>query len=315
VIAAYQACGFVGRAVTSALAQTLPPVEVIVCDDGSTDDIEGALEPYLDRIVFLRLEHRGEAAAKNAGIRAASGDFVSILDADNAYEPERNEALAELAIARPDLDVLTTDCYLEVDGRVIKRGAENWPFQATDQRRGLLRRSFIFPDSAIRRTRLLEVGGYHDMPRTVDWDLMLRLVFSGSRAGLVDRPLVRYGLREDSESHADAVLQKRAEVNTLEKAARTLDLTEDEREVLARSLEKRRRDARLEEVRAAVRERAPEARRKALGIATARGYGLPTRVKTVISAAAPGAARRRLLAREQRQWFAAGTVIPRQRVR
>ena len=311
VIAAYQAADLVGRAVESALRQTVPPLQVIVCNDGSTDNIEGALESYRDRIELLDLEHRGEAAAKNSGIEAASGDFVSILDADNAYEPERNEALAELARTRPDLDVMTTDSYLEVDGRVIKRGGENWPFQAGDQRRGLLKRSFIFPDAAIRRARLLEVGGYDDMRGTLDWDLMLRLVFSGSRVGQVDRPLVRYMLREDSESHACAALQKRAEVSTLEKAGRTLDLTEEEREVLARSLAKRRREARLEEARAALREGRPGARRKSLGVATARGYGLATRIKTACSAAAPGTARRRLLARERKQWFAAGTVIPR----
>jgi glycosyltransferase involved in cell wall biosynthesis len=96
-IAAYQAADVVGEAIESALAQTVPPHEVVVCDDGSTDDLDRALEPYRDRIVLLRQRNRGEAAAKNAAARAASGDFVAILDADDVYLPERLEALGRLA--------------------------------------------------------------------------------------------------------------------------------------------------------------------------------------------------------------------------
>lgn len=114
-IAAYQAAGTVGQAVASALAQTLPPVDVAVCDDGSTDEIDAALAPYRDRIVLVRQENRGEAAAKNAAARATSGEFVAFLDADDLYYPERLAALGELAAARPDLDVLTTNADLEVD--------------------------------------------------------------------------------------------------------------------------------------------------------------------------------------------------------
>src|SRR5712692_3660025 len=121
IIAAYQAAATIGEAVDSALGQTLTPLEVIVCDDGSTDDIERALAPYRDRIVLLRKENGGEASAKNAAARAASGVFVAILDADDAYLPERLEALGELAAARPDLDILSSDAYLELDGQVVRR--------------------------------------------------------------------------------------------------------------------------------------------------------------------------------------------------
>src|SRR2546422_6867419 len=93
VIPAYQAAGFIGDAIESVLAQTLAPIEVIVCDDGSTDDLEGALARYRNSITLLRKENGGEASAKNAGARAASGDFVAVLDADDVYFPERLEAL------------------------------------------------------------------------------------------------------------------------------------------------------------------------------------------------------------------------------
>src|SRR5204862_4643563 len=157
-IAAYEAARTVAQAVESALSQTLPPLEVIVCDDGSTDDTEGVLSPYDDRIVFLRKENGGEASAKNACLRAASGDFVAILDADDVYFPERLEALGELAAARPALDILTTDAFLELDGVRGRRVYEGgWAFEVDDQRRAILQRNFVFGLAAVRRERLLEV--------------------------------------------------------------------------------------------------------------------------------------------------------------
>src|SRR5215216_4245244 len=85
IIAAYQACAYISDAIESVFAQTLRPIELIVCDDGSTDDLEGALAPRRESITLLRKENGGEASAKNAAARAASGDFIAILDADDVY--------------------------------------------------------------------------------------------------------------------------------------------------------------------------------------------------------------------------------------
>jgi hypothetical protein len=102
VVAAYQVADVIGEALESALAQTLSPLEVIVCDDGSTDNLERALQPYRERIVVARKDNGGESSAKNTAARLASGDFIAILDADDRYLPRRLEALAELACRRPD---------------------------------------------------------------------------------------------------------------------------------------------------------------------------------------------------------------------
>src|SRR5437764_13080186 len=82
-IAAYQVADTIGAALESALAQTVPPHEVVVCDDGSTDDLEGARAPYRDRIVLVRQENGGEASAKDAAARPAPGGLVAILGADD----------------------------------------------------------------------------------------------------------------------------------------------------------------------------------------------------------------------------------------
>ena len=61
----------IGEALDSIRSQTVRPLEVVVCDDGSTDDLEHALAPYQDEIVFLQKENGGEASAKNAGAAVA----------------------------------------------------------------------------------------------------------------------------------------------------------------------------------------------------------------------------------------------------
>src|SRR5437764_1122040 len=192
IIAAYQVADVIGEALESAFTQTVPPVEVVVCDDGSTDDLAAALRPYRDRIALVHNEtNRGEAAAKNAAARAASAEFVAILDADDIYLPDRLEALGELATARPDLDILTSDAYLELNGVRIRRCyGPDWTFEVRDQRRAILERNFIFGLAAVRRDRMLAAGGFDEQIRwTTDWGLWIRLILEGSKAGAVDEPL------------------------------------------------------------------------------------------------------------------------------
>lgn len=112
VIPAYRAAAFVGRAVDSVLAQRPPPAEVIVVDDASPDDIHAALAHHVcaGRVRLLRLSHnQGVAVARNAGIRAAGGDVIAFLDADDVWLPGHlSQALAVLG-AHPDVDVVLQD--------------------------------------------------------------------------------------------------------------------------------------------------------------------------------------------------------------
>jgi GT2 family glycosyltransferase len=295
VIAAYQSAKTIREAVESALEQTLPPHEVIVCDDGSTDGTERVLDPYRDRIVYVRKENGGEASAKNVAARAASGEFVVILDADDVFLPERLEALAELARVRPDLDILTTDAYLEIDGEVIERCySGGMRFISKDQRCGILASNFVFGLAAVRRERLLAVGGFDEAIRwTTDWDCWIRMILDGSRVGLVDEPLARYRLHAASlSSQREHLIAGRLE--TLGKAVRRNDLSSEERQVVRRAIAGNRRMLALARARSALLEKRPEARRLSLAVAAGPGVGLRTRLKALFAATAPVAAGRRL---------------------
>jgi hypothetical protein len=301
VIAAYEAAATIREAVESALAQSTPPLEVIVCDDGSTDDPAGAVADYRAQLTFLRQANAGEGAAKNRGAEAASGDFVVFLDADDVFLPERLEALGELAQARPDLDLLTTDAYLEVDGEVVRRCYDDtWTFAADDQRTEILERNFVFGLAAVRRGRFSSIGGFDESFRyAADWDLWCRLILDGSRAGLVAEPLARYRLHPTSLSGSrPRLLQGRCLV--LEKALRRTDLSEAERGVAAASLARARRASRLADAREALHTRSPEARRLAIRVARTRSMPLAARVKALAAAAAPAFASRRLDREDER---------------
>lgn len=298
LIAVHQGADCIAEALESALGQTLAPLEVVVCDDGSTDDLDAALEPFVHEIVLLRQENRGEAAAKNAAARAAHGEFVVILDADDLFAPTRLEALAQLAIERPDLDVLTTNAVLEVDGEVVRRCyTAGLPFEVVDQRHAILERNFIFGLAAVRRTLLLDAGGFDERIRyATDWDLWIRLILGGAAVGLVDAPLARYRLRRTSLSAQRALLMA-GRVQVLHKAAERDDLSVAERRVVERSLAVGRRDLALAQAREALLEGRSDARRRALAVALGRGQSARSRIKAAATALAPGVARRRLAPR------------------
>jgi glycosyltransferase involved in cell wall biosynthesis len=309
VIATHQVATLVPAALKSALEQTRAPHEVVVCDDGSTDDIEGAVEPFRDAILFFRKEHGGEASAKNAAAAAASGDFVVILDADDIFFPERLEAIAAAAAARPDLDVITTDAYLEVDGTIVRRCYNrNWRFEVENQRRELLRRNFVFGLAAVRREVLLRHGGFDEsILWTTDWDCWLRLSLSGSLIGCIDEPLALYRLREGSLSARREEIT-RGKIATLEKALARNGLTHEERRIAKASTAAYRRELDLLTTRHGIAIGDPDARRRARALALSRGVPLRARLDAGSMALAPARAARRIRREDETSWIGAGGI-------
>jgi glycosyltransferase involved in cell wall biosynthesis len=247
LIPTYDSTATLPDAVASALSQTEPALEVIVCDDGSTEDVAEALSAQAGQVRLLRKPNGGGASALNHAARAALGDFLAILDADDVYDPRRIEALGSLAAERPDLDIITTDAYLEVQGARVGTFNHSTPFVVDDQRAGILLSCFVGGWPAVRRSRVLALGGWDESLRIAyDWDCWLRLIFDGAAAGLVDEPLMSYRIGGSLTSNRLASLAERIEV--LERARSHPSLTPGERRLLAASVSWQRSRLRREAV-------------------------------------------------------------------
>jgi hypothetical protein len=286
VITAYQAADTISEAIASALGQTAPPLEVIVCDDGSTDDLEGAVAPFGEGIILLRDQNAGAAAARNRGLARATGEFVAFLDSDDAWLPLYLERLGELASARPDLDLLSSDVFYEADGEIVGRFYELNSFDVTSQRRAILRTCFVgWPAS--RRSRLVAAGGFDESLRIAyDWDAWARVILSGAKAGLVTDPLVRYRLRPGSLA-SDIPRSLRERVVFLGRLGAHPDVGFDDLAELATVCRFAEGRALLAEAKESLAARQPDARRRALAVARAGGLDWRRRLLGLGAAALP----------------------------
>ena len=112
VIPTYNSRAFVGRAIQSALEQTVPPLEVVVVDDGSKDGTgELIAREFGNRVIYHYQENRGVSAARNAGIRLCSGDWIAFLDADDTWVPEKLELQVQELIANADAGMMACELF------------------------------------------------------------------------------------------------------------------------------------------------------------------------------------------------------------
>jgi glycosyltransferase involved in cell wall biosynthesis len=200
LVPAYNTAATIGEALESALTQVPEPFEVVVSDDGSTDDLRLALRPFEGKVRIVSGPNAGLAIARNRAAAIATGDWLALLDADDVWLPGRLAALGRAASERPDLAILTTDAYVIAgEGQQRQRYYATRHFEVEDQEMAILTSQFIFGAGAIRADSFRSVGGYHLGTRYAeDWDLWLRLLLTGRRAGLVDQPLYEYRRRADS---------------------------------------------------------------------------------------------------------------------
>ena len=217
VIPTFNAEGFVSRAIASARAQTLPASEIILVDDCSTDGTRAVLEgigredPRIRIVAMPR--NGGPSAARNAGIRTATSDWIAILDADDAFAPERLAALIPFAVETgadfaaddlafydaqaervtgtglggdrsiPDRPVTLRD-YLE-HNRADGRGFDWGLLKPVFRREALLARNILY-DPEVRHGE--------------DFRLAVELLLQGARLRLLNRPLYLYTQRQGAIS-------------------------------------------------------------------------------------------------------------------
>lgn len=192
VIPAYNSSAMVKEAIASVLAQTYDDFEIIVVDDGSTDDTESVVRSFGDRVLYLKQENQGAGAARNSGIHASGGEYVAFLDSDDLWSPEKLseqipvlERDSELGLVYSDWAVVSQDGPVEDSYLRKLPAASGYVF---DQ---LVQCGFILTSGVLlRRACLNDVGGFdNSLSIAQDYDLWLRICYRW-KVALVNRPLV-----------------------------------------------------------------------------------------------------------------------------
>jgi glycosyltransferase involved in cell wall biosynthesis len=196
------------RSLGSVLGQTFRDLEVLVVDDGSTEDIPAVVAGFGDaRTRVLRLpERRGGGGARNAGIAAARGRLVAFQDSDDEWLPDKlQRQVAALDRAGPGVGVAYCGFLREKDGGQTRYPLPGEPRLEGDLRRELLERNFITTAAALVRAPVLAaVGGFDPaMPRYQDWDLWAR-VAQVTRFAFLDEALLLQYHQPDSISQDGA---------------------------------------------------------------------------------------------------------------
>jgi succinoglycan biosynthesis protein ExoO len=217
IIAAYNAEGFIGRAIASALEQTLPPREIIIVDDRSSDGTGALLKSAAQGNEIIKVitsaRNGGPSVARNAGIAAAQGDWLAILDADDAFAPNRLAMLMPFAV-ETGADFVADDLayYDAVAGSITGNGMgrnvalPDGPIRLHDflahnlaDGRGLdwgLLKPIFRRSSLVKRGIAYNAGISHGE----DFRLVVDLLLSGAKFKILPQPLYLYTQRQGAVS-------------------------------------------------------------------------------------------------------------------
>jgi len=187
IIPAYNNANYLPEAIQSVLAQDYPRIELIVVDDGSTDDTRFAVAPYTDRLLYWFQENAGIAGARNAGYRQSAGSFIAFLDADDLFTPGR---------LRLQLSAFEEDPTLAcVQGHMVQFVSPELPADFALRIRGETGGAIPAPlasTTLIRRSAYERVGPWDESLNVgVDMDWYARLQEAGVPYRMLEQCLLR----------------------------------------------------------------------------------------------------------------------------
>jgi glycosyltransferase involved in cell wall biosynthesis len=256
VIPTYNRGNLVGETIDSALHQHRPFAEIIVVDDGSTDDTAAVLAAYGDRIRVIRVANGGVQRARNIGVAAAHSAWVALCDSDDLLDPGYCATMDDRLGEQPELDAVycnftpftaygdQPDKFSQAPAMFFEGARRSGAFwhDIPDLYARMLTYQPLFSSGNVMRKSLYEaLGGYDPRFNKVgseDWEFTLRLVAAG-RVGLCATPLVKVRKHTDNDS-LDNDRQIRGTVQILEYALSQHAPAERYRDAIERNIDERR---------------------------------------------------------------------------
>lgn len=242
IVPAYQAAFYITEALDSVLAQTVQDFEIIVVNDGSPDTaaLEAALAPYRSRIVYLKQENQGPAAARNAAIAGGTDTkYIALLDADDRWEPDYLRVQTSVMEADPTIDVLYCDAFLFGPGAAkFPTFMNECPSHGEVTFEALINQTCNVMVSVLaRRQAIVQAGGFDPaFCGNEDFDLWLRIIKQGGRIAYHRRPLVHYR-RHASSLSASRLRMCAGLLDVLRKLLQRSDLSAEERTLVLNRME------------------------------------------------------------------------------
>jgi len=191
IIPAYNSASFIHKAIDSVLAQSFEDYEIIVVNDGSSDNTVECLASYAGRLQVITQPNAGASKARNTGIQAAKGEFVAFLDADDLWRPSKLEQQVAALRAKPNWVACYTETSYKADEETQIQQPEPLAKLVTKDLKQVFLHPYLVTSSFMVRREVLNRVGYFDegLKTAEDIDLYLRIAEQGP-IGLLQTSLV-----------------------------------------------------------------------------------------------------------------------------
>jgi glycosyltransferase involved in cell wall biosynthesis len=192
IIPTYNSGAMVRDAIQSVLAQTYSDFEIVVVDDGSTDNTESVVRQFSRRARYFKQENQGVSTARNVGIRKSVGEYLAFLDSDDLWSPEKLAEQVPLLDCDPELGLVYSDWALASDQGIIQTSyLRDLPCRSGYVFDDLIQSGFILTSGVVVRRACLEAAGDFDKSLAIaqDYDLWLRISYRW-KVALVNKPLL-----------------------------------------------------------------------------------------------------------------------------
>jgi glycosyltransferase involved in cell wall biosynthesis len=260
IIPSYKTADLMAACLESVFAQTFTDFEAIVVNDGSPDtpQLERVLEPYQNRIVYLKQENKRAAGARNNAIRNARGEFVAFLDSDDSWFPNHLELQMGRFAGDPSLALVYSNALLVGDPTREKKFMDTCPSQGEATFEGLILERCQIPISTVvaRKQAILDAGLFDEtLPRCDDYDMWVRVAFHGGKIAYGRAVEARLFTGRPGSLGVSRPRMLEAYWNMLDKFQRSLPLSERERKMVKQRADEIRAHYLLEEGKSKLSER------------------------------------------------------------